>query len=237
MGFNFKDILITDTFLSFLYRFIRMYSSTFRFTAENEAAWREYLDQGGRVLLCTWHQQFFSAIRYFKKFEQYHPPIMISKSYDGTVIAGVARRTGWNPVLGSSSRGGPEALRGMIDALKASRLAGHIVDGPRGPAGKIKAGVIRLAHATEAVIVPFYTSADRAWYANSWDNFLLPKPFARVKLTYGEMISFSPPHDMEEFEHQRKHLEETMIPGLAGKLAMTCGSELQGAEERILPEC
>ena len=131
----------------------------------------------------------------------------------------MAKRSGWNPVLGSSSKGGAEALKDMIAGLKKSRLAGHVVDGPRGPAGRIKAGIIRLAHAADAVIVPFYTSADRAWYFNSWDNFLLPKPFSRVTLTYGEMIRFDRPVGQDDFESQRRRLEDVMTPGLQGRLA------------------
>jgi lysophospholipid acyltransferase (LPLAT)-like uncharacterized protein len=219
MSINTKAILTSEAFLSFLYRFIRIYSSTFHYTITNEKEWMDYLKQGGNVLLCAWHQQFFAAIYYFKTYEEYHPPLMISKSMDGSIIAGVARRSGWNPILGSSSRGGAEALRGMIDGFKKSHLAGHVIDGPRGPAGKIKAGLIRLAHAADAVIVPFYTLADRSWYFNSWDNFLLPKPFARVSLTYGTMIKFNPTIDPVEFEAQRQQLEQIMTPGLQGRLA------------------
>jgi hypothetical protein len=214
-----KSVLTSEPFLAFLYHFIRTYSGTYRYTIEHENAWTDYLRQGGSVLLCAWHQQFFSAIRHFKNFQEYHPPLMISKSMDGTIIAGVARRTGWNPVLGSSSRGGAEALKGMVEAFRASRLAAHVVDGPRGPAGTIKAGLIRLAHQADAVIVPFYTGADRAWYFNSWDNFLLPKPFSRVTLTYGNMIRLTPTSDPEEFEAQRLLVEEIMTPGLKGRLA------------------
>jgi len=219
MALKARDLLTSELFLSFLYRFIRSYSATFRYTIEHEKDWMDYLKQGGNVLLCVWHQQFFTAIRHFKKFEEYNPPLMISKSIDGQIISGVAKRSGWNPVRGSSSRGGSEALEEMIERFKISGLAAHIVDGPRGPAGKIKAGVIRLAHATEAVIVPFYTSADRAWYFDSWDNFFIPKPFAHVWITYGTMIKFNPTTDSEEFENQREQLEQIMKPGLKGKLA------------------
>jgi lysophospholipid acyltransferase (LPLAT)-like uncharacterized protein len=215
-----KRALTSEPFLSFLYQFIRSYSATFRYTIEHENDWMDYLKQGGNVLLCVWHQQFFTAIRRFKMYGVYNPPLMISKSSDGTIISGVAKRSGWNPIRGSSSRGGAEALKAMIENFKVSHLAAHIVDGPRGPAGNIKAGVIRLAHAVDAVIVPFYTKADRAWYFNSWDNFSLPKPFARVRITYGNLIKFNPTNDPVEFENQRKQLEQIMIPGLQGKLAI-----------------
>ena len=135
---------------------------------------------------------------------------MISKSKDGEIIAGVAERTGWHPVRGSSSRGGSEALHGMIDRLKNSRLSAHVVDGPRGPAGIVKSGAIRIAHTTGAMVVPLYTSADRAWYMNSWDKFILPKPFAKVTLCFGEMLQFDPAENSENFEKQRLRLEKIM---------------------------
>jgi lysophospholipid acyltransferase (LPLAT)-like uncharacterized protein len=134
-------------FHSFLYRFIRLYSATFRIQVENEKEWMDHLRNGGRVVLCTWHQQFFAIIRHFQTYRNFKPSLMISKSSDGEIVAGVAERSGWHAVRGSSSRDGREALKKMIHRLSQSGLAVHIVDGPKGPAGIVKAGVIKLAHA------------------------------------------------------------------------------------------
>ena len=102
----------------------------------------------------------------------------------------------------------------MIARVKETRLAGHIVDGPRGPIGKVKPGLIRLAHAAGAVIVPFSVSAQRAWHFKSWDRFMLPKPFSRVTLHFGEMITLEPAATEEDFEQQRLSIEQTMLPWL-----------------------
>lgn len=163
--------------------------------------------------MCAWHQHFFGAIRHFESYRAYKPGLMISKSKDGHIIAEVARRSGWEPIRGSSSRGGLEAMLKMIDKLKQDRLAAHIVDGPRGPAGELKAGVIRISHAADAVIVPFYIQADNAWYFNSWDHFMLPKPFSKVILRFDDMIKFPATTDNELFESQRLQLQETMLKG------------------------
>jgi lysophospholipid acyltransferase (LPLAT)-like uncharacterized protein len=204
----------SELFISFLYRFCRAYAWTFRLKVENEKEWMDYLENGESVLLCAWHQQFFSAIRHFQNYKVFNPSIMISQSSDGEIVAGVAERTGWNTVRGSSSRDGRGALKKMIANLKESKLAAHIVDGPRGPSGKVKAGVIRLAHATDAVIVPGYAFAENGWYFNSWDKFLLPKPFSKVLIRFGKMIKFDRVKDIEIFEEQRKRLEEIMLPAL-----------------------
>jgi lysophospholipid acyltransferase (LPLAT)-like uncharacterized protein len=214
MSKKYLVVVKSKPFLSFLYRFIRAYSWTFRLTVENEEAWMDYLKGGGTVLLCAWHQQFFSAIYHFKTYAHQNPSLMISQSNDGEIIAAIANKSGWKTVRGSSSKDGIESLRAMINNLKWYRLAGHIVDGPRGPAGVIKAGVISLAAATNAVIVPFYTSSDQAWYFNSWDRFMLPKPFARVTLRFGAMINFHTEHHEMAFEERRLFLEKVMKPAL-----------------------
>ena len=211
-----RNAITSQLATALLYRLIRAYSWTFRIKVENEDDWLTHLKNGGTVLICIWHQQFFPAIRYFKKYQKYNPSLMISRSKDGEIIAGVAKRTGWHSVRGSSSRGGSEALHGMIDRLKTSRLSGHVVDGPRGPAGIVKSGVIRMAHTTGAMVVPLFTSADNAWYMNSWDKFMIPKPFAKVTLRFGEMIKFDPSENNEDFEKQRLHLEKIMRSELRG---------------------
>ncbi len=214
MTIKINEILSSKFSQWLLYKFIRIYSLTYRLEVENEAAWLEdYLHNNASIILCVHHQQFFAAIRYFQRYKNYKPGLMISQSKDGEFIAGVANRTGWTTVRGSSSRGGQEALKGMIDHLAKHRLAGHIIDGPRGPAGIVKPGAIKLAHATNSVIVPFYTRADRAWYARSWDSFFLPKPFSKVILRFGEKIVFKQTETSEAFEEQRKTLEDIMFKG------------------------
>ena len=207
--------LLTHPFVTgLLYRIVHGYCRTFRFTVENEEAWLTYLRGGGKVLLCAWHQQFFSLIRHFESYRPYRPSIMISRSQDGEMIAGVAARSGWLAIRGSSSRGGSQALKLLVERLKETGLAAHIVDGPQGPAGKLKRGAIHLAQAAGAAIVPMYVSADRAWYFNSWDRFLLPKPFSRVTLRFGDLIQLTPTDNQEELEKQRKSVEDIMLSGL-----------------------
>lgn len=206
--------LKSETFISFFYRLVLFYSWTLRLKIENDKEWMDYRRKGGVVLLCTWHQQFFSAILPFKNYKTFNPSIMISQSRDGEIVANIALRSGWNPVRGSSSKAGTEALKKMITNLKEKKLAAHIVDGPKGPSGIVKPGVIRLAHAANAVIVPFSVSAEKAWYFNSWDKFLLPKPFSKVFLRFGKMIKFDRVKDKEIFERQRMKLEEVMLPTL-----------------------
>jgi lysophospholipid acyltransferase (LPLAT)-like uncharacterized protein len=214
LGIKLNSFLRSELFISFLYRFARAYAWTLRLKIENENEWMDYLKNGGTVLICVWHQQFFSGIRHFRNYKKFNPGIMISRSKDGEIVAGIAKRAGWHPVRGSSSRGGREALKNMIANLKKTKLAAHIVDGPLGPLGKVKAGAIRLAHAADAAIVPLCVYAENGWHFNSWDKFLLPKPFSKVLLRFGKMIKFDKVKDEEAFEKQRMQLEDILLPAL-----------------------
>jgi len=194
---------------------LRLYAATLRLKVENEAPWLRHLHAGGRVLLCSWHQQFYPLVCYFTKFSQYKPSIMISRSKDGEFIAQICRSMGWRPVRGSSSKGGATALKDMIANVRQHRLAGHILDGPRGPVGKVKKGVIFMATSSDARIVPVYVRPHSAWFfRKSWDQFFVPKPFSKVTICYGDMLDFGTTQDPEMLERHRRQLEDQMRPAL-----------------------
>ena len=141
--------------------------------------------------------------------------IMISMSRDGDWIAPVVKHVGLRPVRGSSSRGGKDALSAMVKDLAKNQAALHIIDGPRGPKGTVKPGLIRLAQLSNAAIMPIYISVNRAWITRSWDRFLLPKPFSRVSVRFGELIDVPEQMDSEAFEALRQKVERMMIQGHA----------------------
>lgn len=210
-----KRIFTSPAFAWLVAQLIRVYSRTFRLTLENEQDWHEYLEKGGRVILCSWHQQFFSFIRPFGRYRAYRPGLMISRSSDGNIIAGIANQMGWQSVRGSSSRGGLRAMQEMIQHINKHRLGGHVVDGPRGPIGVVKKGIVHIARETGAMLVPIYAEASNSWTFRSWDRFFIPKPFSRVCIRFGDLIPMAPDNDDPDWlEQQRSSLESTMLPGL-----------------------
>lgn len=100
-----KFIIYTPAFIWLAYYIIRLYSLTFRLTVVNEGPWKKRLGDRQAIIMCTWHQQFFAAIRHFKTYSHLNPGLMISQSRDGDLISGVANQTGWHTPRGSSSRG------------------------------------------------------------------------------------------------------------------------------------
>ncbi len=105
-----KFLIYTRPFIFFAYYLIRIYSLTFRLTVVNEEKWQALLKSDKTILLCTWHQQFFSAIRHLKTYSKFNPGLMISQSRDGDLISGVANKTGRHTPRGSSSWGGKRRL-------------------------------------------------------------------------------------------------------------------------------
>ncbi|MFZ1979751.1 MAG: lysophospholipid acyltransferase family protein [Smithella sp.] len=209
-----RKIARTKSAGAVIYCIARLYCATLRLKIENENEWFDYLEQGGRVLICGWHQQFFIGIRVFNKYRKYQPALMSSKSLDGQIAGGIAGWAGFHTVWGSSSNSASAALKEMIHRLRDHRLAGHILDGPRGPAGLVKLGAIAIARSAGAVIVPSVAIADSAWYLHSWDRFMIPKPFSRVTIKFFPKMELPSEMDKAELENQRKKLEDIIRPYL-----------------------
>lgn len=192
------------------YYLLNLYAKTIRLTLENEDVIRNHIERNGRVILASWHQRFFGGF-YLPKIFNRPISIMISQSKDGDFIADVVQRIGWAPVRGSSSRGGKKALRVLVEEIRNRLLCGHIVDGPTGPARVIKPGLISLASHSGAAICPTYVFYERPWIFNSWDRFMIPKPFSRVKIRFAPLIVVPEDVDSELFEVLRSRIEREMM--------------------------
>lgn len=204
---------IIRNFLTFVaYYALILYAKTTRLKLENEEELREYLKNNGRVLIYSWHQRFLWGF-YLPRIFGESPCIMISQSRDGDFIADVARRVGWIPIRGSSSRGGKKALQQMIAGIAENRLGGHVVDGPTGPPRIVKPGLVSLAQKSGAAICPGYVSYEKPWIFNSWDRFMIPKPFSRILLRFGSLKLIPEEMDAYQFEDVRLRIEKELIRG------------------------
>ena len=197
------------------YHIIRLYLAMIRIRIINEDSFTKHIEKGGKAIAAIWHQRFFGVIGYAKKFSTLSPSAIISKSRDGELITQVAIRLGIRPVRGSSSSGGREALEAIVNDLAVNPFAIHAVDGPRGPRHIVKAGLIRMAQLSGVPIFPVYISVSRAWVLNSWDHFMIPKPFSRILVHWDDPISVPAEMDKEAFENLRLRVEERMIQGHA----------------------
>jgi lysophospholipid acyltransferase (LPLAT)-like uncharacterized protein len=215
MGVRLPSFLLKYGLIPCTYYFLRLYLSLLRVNVIGEEVLLQHLANHGRIIAALWHQRFLPALAYVTKFRKLRLCVMISQSKDGDLIAPIAKRLGLEPVRGSSSRGGKKALATILKTLEDRPGVVHIVDGPRGPKGEVKPGLIGMAQATGAAIIPVFVSAQRAWVMGSWDRFLVPKPFSRVKIRWGQPFFVPRTSDPESFERYRKEIESRLAEGYA----------------------
>jgi len=136
---------------------------------------------GKPVIFVFWHGQLLPLVHIHR-----HEGIvvLVSEHGDGEIIAGIIEQWGFGTVRGSSTRGGITGLRGLVRAARAGKDLAVTPDGPRGPRGVCKPGALVAAQLTGCPIVPLAVAASSAWTLSSWDGFLVPKPFARLRVEY-----------------------------------------------------
>jgi lysophospholipid acyltransferase (LPLAT)-like uncharacterized protein len=112
--------------------------------------------------------------------------VLISEHRDGEIVARAAASLGYGLIRGSTTHGGGRALISLVRNLESGREIAITPDGPKGPAKAFAPGALVAAQRSDSFVVPVGVSANRAWHLGSWDNFMVPKPFARVTIAYGE---------------------------------------------------
>ncbi|MBN1102126.1 MAG: lysophospholipid acyltransferase family protein [Deltaproteobacteria bacterium] len=180
-------------------------------TVRGEDSAREALARsGGAASYATWHQRMAYL---FHHFGTRHVSVMISRSRDGEYAARVAAWLGFRSVRGSSTRGGRRALVDMIRQVRDGERAGFLADGPQGPPRVAKMGALVVARDAQVPLIAVLWGADRCWVLDSWDRYLVPKPFARVAVLYTEPIWIPPETKDDQLESYRQLLESRMNEG------------------------
>jgi hypothetical protein len=101
-------------------------------------------------------------------------------------------------------------LLGLKRVIERGVPAIFTADGPRGPIYETKMGPIKLAQMTGAPIGAFHLQPERAWVVNSWDRFLIPKPFTRIVVSWVRYTHVAQDLDDAQFEPSRLELNEAI---------------------------
>jgi lysophospholipid acyltransferase (LPLAT)-like uncharacterized protein len=171
------------------------------------------LEEQGAVVPVFWHQHLLLAARFMcsSKIKGMKPGFMISPSVDGQAPTMLAELYGARVVRGSGSYTGMRAVRGVYNAIVKEGISPTITpDGPRGPRFKMKPGAIFTAQISGKAVVPVAYAAKPARLLKTWDKFVIPFPFARVRIAIGE--PYIPPKRMtdEEMAEAQKELERRL---------------------------
>lgn len=181
---------------------ISLWSRTVRISFVNRDVPERFKAEGRNFIYAFWHGRQFLLLQSHSNVGIIIPA---SESRDGEIQAGILRRFGFDVVRGSSKRKGDRALLGLVSGMRKGKTVAISVDGPRGPVYEVKQGVTYLAGKLSKPIVPVVMSARRRWIMEKiWDKSMLPAPFTRGVVMYGDPITVD---GIDESELEEKRLE------------------------------
>jgi len=190
---------------------VRLLGATLRVSEVNGGVAEELWRPGGRqpAIYAVWHGRMLILPYLYGRRQTFH--VLVSRSRDGELLSRFVAGFGLRAVRGSSSRGGTTALRGLARLLRDQ--SAHVVivpDGPRGPRYVAQPGAVLLARLGGAPIVPMGFGAAPRTILRSWDAFLVPHPFARAAVVFGDPLRVEPGADRAALEQARDALEATL---------------------------
>lgn len=148
-----------------------------------------------RFIYACWHQR---QIYFTYLHRGARACVLVSRSHDGALIAKLLELSRLGVARGSSSRGGSESLRELMEALREGFNIGITPDGPRGPAREVKEGAVFLAQKLGVPILPLTSAFSRRLViSRAWDRFHVPLPFGRVAVVYGNLLEVRPEDDLK----------------------------------------
>jgi len=197
--------------VAFGFRLLQLWGRTLRYEIDDRAGivGRPVTEN---YIGALWHNRllvFPLILRRF--FPQRHGAALISASRDGDLLADAVQRFGYDVVRGSSSRLGASAILQLTQVLAAGGDVVITPDGPRGPAYELGPGIIFLAQKSGAAVLPMNLEYSRCWRLGSWDRFIVPRPFAKVRVLINRPHNVKSTTTPEEFEGERLALQNTMM--------------------------
>ena len=197
--------------VAFGFRLLQLWGRTLRYEIDDRAGvvGRSVTEN---YIGALWHNRllvFPLVLRRF--FPERHGAALISASRDGDLLADAVRRFGYDVVRGSSSRLGASAILQLAQVLASGGDVVITPDGPRGPAYELGPGIIFLAQKSGAAVVPMNLEYSRCWRLGSWDRFIVPRPFAKVRVLINRPHRVKSTVTPEEFESERLALQDAMM--------------------------
>lgn len=188
---------------------VRLLALTWRVQRTGERG-RELLASDRPWIVAMWHGRMLCLMpMHLHANRGIH--VLVSPSDDGSLALRALRSFGFRAIRGSLHRGGTEALRTMHQLMSNGGQLVVTPDGPRGPRHTMNVGPAWLARAAAVPILPVGVAVDRAWRLRSWDRFTIPKPFARMVVSYGDPVTLTTDAGDAELEHVSAQLRQCIV--------------------------
>jgi len=189
-----------------IFALIRIVSATIRYRVNDRSADLKRLSSAPAIF-CTWHNRLVLSMIIYSKIRHTAPglAVMVSASKDGGFLTGILQCFGAEPVRGSTSRRGPQALKELTTWARRGYDLALTPDGPRGPCYVVQDGAVALSQLTQLPIIP--VTYNLAWKIRirSWDRFQIPLPFSRCEIIFEKPIRV--PRETAESGREQFRLE------------------------------
>jgi lysophospholipid acyltransferase (LPLAT)-like uncharacterized protein len=156
------------------------------------------------------HRDLIPAILHVQRVR---PMLLVSRSPDGDILVRILSRYGFGFSRGSTGKDGGQAFVRLLAALRSGRSVGVAVDGPRGPFGAVREGVVQLSRRSGCPIVPLLVQPGRHWQLRNWDRTVLPCPFSKVEVHEAEPLFVDPEAQGPVLESWRHRLASALLEG------------------------
>ncbi len=182
---------------------------TYRKEVVGRESEQSLITRGLNPIYALWHGRLLYLPFHYRWQKNLYS--LVSPSTDGEIIARTIRLFGVRTVRGSSYKSGSTAFRNLIRVVRDKGRVFITVDGSRGPVFKVQKGILHLAKISGMPVLPVTYGAEKAHVFNSWDRFIIPHPFTRVVVIYGEPI-YVPKDSSEDYiEVRRAELEKRLV--------------------------
>jgi len=143
-------------------------------------------------IMACWHGELLMIPYAYTRYKKNpHVKLVISEHFDGNLIARTLSFFKFGTIRGSSTRGGAKALIRSIKELKSGCDLGITPDGPKGPRHEVADGIIVMAQKAKVKIVLVEIKPSKFWQLDSWDKFVIPKPFGVIDYYISDLVDIS----------------------------------------------
>ncbi len=160
----------------------------------------------GQCMAIAWHGELFVAPQVYRTLRKSQKTsAIISKHHDGDLIAKILSFFNIVALRGSSKKGARAVLLSSIKSLKDGYSVMITPDGPRGPRHSMSDGAVALAKRANLPLMVVNFQAESYWQLNSWDRFVIPKPFTSLDI-YHQVLNVSNMDREEAKNYLKKHM-------------------------------
>lgn len=161
----------------------------------------ELVKSGSGFILAVWHGRTLMPVHYCRGMGIW---AITSLSRDGELQTNIVSRFGYRTIRGSTGRGAIKAALAACKRLQEGGILAITPDGPKGPQHEVQPGIIFMAQRAGCPIIPIGVGARPRRLMKAWDEYLLPLPFAKCALVFGDPLTIDKDEPIEPYQESLK---------------------------------